>query len=134
MGQNKIYNDYLNSANIIIGMSGGEGWGLPEFHSVAMGKYGVIMDAHGYKSWANKNNSVLVQPNSKIEGYDGMFFNKGLPYNQGNIYDFDGEEFIAGCEKAIEKVKENKINKEGLKLQEEFTSEKLLKNVLSYLN
>jgi hypothetical protein len=134
MGQNKIYNDYLNSANIIIGMSGGEGWGLPEFHSVAMGKYGVIMDAHGYKSWANENNSVLVQPNSKIEGYDGMFFNKGLPYNQGNIYDFDGEEFIAGCEKAIEKVKENKINKEGLKLQEEFSSEKLLKNVLSYLN
>lgn len=134
MGQNKIYNDYLNSANIIIGMSGGEGWGLPEFHSVAMGKYGVIMDAHGYKSWANKNNSFLVQPNSKIEAYDGMFFNKGLPYNQGNIYDFDGEEFIVGCEKAIEKVKENKINKEGLKLQEEFTSEKLLKNVLSYLN
>lgn len=134
MGQNKIYNDYLNSSNIIIGMSGGEGWGLPEFHSVAMGKYGVIMDAHGYKSWANKNNSVLVQPNSKIEGYDGMFFNKGLPYNQGNIYDFDGEEFIAGCEKAIEKVKENKINKEGLKLQQEFTSEKLLKNVLSYLS
>jgi hypothetical protein len=134
MGQNKIYNDYLNSANIIIGMSGGEGWGLPEFHSVAMGKHAVIMDAHGYKSWANKNNSILVQPNSKIEGYDGMFFNKGLPYNQGNIYDFDGDEFIAGCEKAIEKVKENRINKEGLKLQEEFTSEKLLKNVLSYLN
>jgi hypothetical protein len=133
MGQNKIYNDYLNSANVIIGMSGAEGWGLPEFHSVAMGKYGIIMNAHGYKSWANKNNSILVEPNSKIEAYDGIFFPKGGSFNQGNIYDFDGNEFIAACEEAIEKVKENNTNKEGLKLQEEFTSEKFVENIISHL-
>jgi glycosyltransferase involved in cell wall biosynthesis len=133
MGQNKIYNDFLNSANIVLGMSGAEGWGLPEFHSVAMGKHAVIMDAHGYKSWANENNSVLVQPNSKIESYDGMFFNKGGPYNQGSIYDFSDEEFINGCELAIKKVESDKVNKEGLKLQQEFTSEKFIENVLSHL-
>jgi hypothetical protein len=133
MGQNKIYNDFLNSANIVLGMSGAEGWGLPEFHSVAMGKYGVIMDAHAYKSWANENNSVLVKPNSKIEAYDGMFFHKGAPYNQGNIYDFNEEEFINGCELAIKKVESDKINKEGLKLQQEFTSEKFMENVISHL-
>ena len=133
MGQNKIYNDFLNSSNVVLGMSGAEGWGLPEFHSVAMGKYAVIMDAHGYKSWANENNSVLVKPNSKIEAYDGMFFNKGGPYNQGNIYDFNEEEFINGCELAIKKVESDKVNKEGLKLQQEFTSEKFIENVISHL-
>jgi hypothetical protein len=133
MGQNKIYNDFLNSANIVLGMSGAEGWGLPEFHSVAMGKHAVIMNAHGYKSWANENNSVLVEPNSKMECYDGVFFHKGLPYNQGNIYDFDENDFISGCELAVKRVEDSKTNKQGLKLQEEFTSEKLIENILPHL-
>ena len=133
MGQNKIYNDFLNSSDIVLGMSGSEGWGLPEFHSVAMGKHSVIMNAHGYKSWANKDNSILVEPHSKIEAYDGMFFHKGLPYNQGNIYDFNEEDFINGCELAIKRVENDKVNKEGLKLQEEFTSEKFIENIVSHL-
>jgi hypothetical protein len=131
MGQNNIYNDFLNSGNIIIGMSGGEGWGLPEFHSVAMGKHSIIMNAHGYKSWANEDNSVLVEPNSKIEAYDGIFFHKGHPYNQGNIYDFNGDDFISACELAIKKVEKDKINRAGLKLQDEFSSDKLANNILS---
>ena len=51
MPTNTAYNDYLNSGDIIIGMSGGEGWGLPEFHSVALGKYGIILNAHAYKEF-----------------------------------------------------------------------------------
>jgi len=133
MGQNSIYNDFLNSGNIIIGMSGGEGWGLPEFHSVAMGKHSVIMNAHGYKSWANEDNSVLVEPNSKIEAYDGIFFHKGHPYNQGNIYDFNGDDFVSACELAIKKVEKDKINRAGLKLQDEFSSAKLANNILSHI-
>jgi len=133
MGQNSIYNDFLNSGNIIIGMSGGEGWGLPEFHSVAMGKHSIIMNAHGYKSWANEDNSVLVEPNSKIEAYDGIFFHKGHPYNQGNIYDFNGDDFISACELAIKKVEKDKINRVGLKLQDEFSSAKLANNILSHI-
>ena len=133
MGQNKIYNDFLNSGNIIIGMSGGEGWGLPEFHSVAMGKHSVIMNAHGYKSWANEDNSVLVEPSSKTEAYDGVFFHKGHPYNQGQIYDFNGDDFISSCELAIKRVEKDKINKVGLKLQNEFTSDKLVSNILNHI-
>ena len=133
MGQNSIYNDFLNSGNIIIGMSGGEGWGLPEFHSVAMGKHSIIMNAHGYKSWANEDNSVLVEPNSKIEAYDGIFFHKGHPYNQGNIYDFNGDDFVSACELAIKKVEKDKINRAGLKLQDEFSSAKLANNILSHI-
>lgn len=133
MGQNKIYNDFLNSGNIVLGMSGGEGWGLPEFHSVAMGKHAVIMNAHGYKSWANEDNCTLVEPNSKTEAYDGIFFHKGAPYNQGNIYDFDGSDFISACEVAIKKTETQKLNQQGLALQKEFSSEKFLQNILTHL-
>lgn len=130
MQKNSIYNDFLNSADIIIGMSGGEGWGLPEFHSVAIGKHGVIMNAHAYKDWANDKNVTLVNPSGKIEAYDNMFFQRGSPFNQGNIFDFDEDEFIDACEKTIEKVKNNKLNEQGLLLQDQFTSENMTNNIL----
>ena len=96
-----------------------------------MGKHSVVLNAHSYKDWANDNNSVLVSPNGTTEVYDGMFFHKGQPFNQGNIFDFDEDEFIDGCEKAIERVKEKKLNEEGLKLQEEFTLENTFDSIMS---
>jgi hypothetical protein len=133
MGKNAIYNDFLNSGDIILGLSGGEGWGLPEFHSVGLGKHAVIMDAHSYKGWANEKNSTLVNPSGKIEAYDGMFFHKGHPFNQGNIFDYNEDEFIAACEEAIKKVEENRVNEEGLKIQEEFTVDKTLDRILEFV-
>lgn len=131
MQKNSLYNDYLNSADIIIGMSGGEGWGLPEFQSVSIGKHAIILNAHAYKEWATKENSVLVEPNGKLEAYDGMFFQKGNNFNQGNIFDFSADDFISACELVVEKVKRNRLNNEGLKLQDKFTSEKLATNILN---
>jgi len=131
--KNSDYNDLINSADIVLGMSGAEGWGLPEFHSTAIGKHAVILNAHAYKEWANNENSILVNPSSKIEAYDNMFFHKGQIFNQGNIYDFNEDEFISACEKAIEKVSISKVNKSGLKLQEEFSSEKFADNVLNII-
>ena len=133
MPTNDLYNDYLNSADVIIGMSGGEGWGLPEFHSIGLGKHGVILNAHGYKGWANEENSILVQPKEKIDSYDDVFFKEGMQYNQGQIFDFDEEEFIFACETAIEKVKENRVNEAGLKIQEDFPVSKTLDSLLELL-
>ena len=133
MGQNALYNDYLNSADIVIGMSGGEGWGLPEFQSVALGKYAIVLDVNGYKSWANKENSILINPSEKIEAYDNMFFRKDQPFNQGNIFTFDEDEFIAGCEKAIEQVRINSVNANGLKLQDQFSSQNMADQILNHL-
>jgi hypothetical protein len=98
-----------------------------------MGKHAVVMNAHGYKSWANEENSILVEQNSKVEAYDGVFFHKGLPYNQGTIYDFNGDDFISACELAIKRVEKNKSNINGLSLQEKFSSDKFTSNVLKYL-
>lgn len=133
MQTNEIYNDYLNSADIIIGMSGGEGWGLPEFHSLALGKHAVILDAHVYKDWANKDNAVLVQPSNKIEVYDNMFFQKGSPFNQGNIFTFKEDSFISGCEEAIKRCESNRVNSKGLELQNEFTIDNTVSKILKLM-
>jgi len=118
---NDQYNDFLNSGNVIIGMSGGEGWGLPEFHSVALGKHSVILNASAYKGWANEKNSVLVHPCGKWPAEDGTFFKKGTAFNQGEIYTFSEGEFIEACDQATERVRKNTINDEGLKLQSDFS-------------
>jgi hypothetical protein len=114
-------------------MSGGEGWGLPEFHSVGLGKHSVILNASGYKEWATTENSVLVNPSGKIEAYDGIFFKKGEPFNQGLIYDFNEDDFISGCEEAIKRHQKSRVNKEGLKIKETFTVEKTLNQLLKII-
>lgn len=133
MPTNSIYNDYLNSSDIVIGMSGAEGWGLPEFNSLCLGKHGVILNAHAYKGWANEENATLVNPSGKVESYDGVFFKKGSPFNQGNIFDFDHNEFLKSCDIAIDKVKKDRVNTAGIKLQDKFTYEKMVDSILSYL-
>ena len=133
MGKNSLYNDFLNSADIVIGMSGGEGWGLPEFHSVALGKHSVILNAHSYKEFANEDNSVLVEPNGKIACYDGKFFREGTPFNQGQIYTWDEDDFIDGCELAIKRVESSKINEKGLELQYQFPLSKTVDALLDHL-
>lgn len=118
---NDQYNDFLNSGDIVVGMSGGEGWGLPEFHSVALGKHAVILNASAYKGWANEKNSVQVHPCGKWPAEDGKFFQKGSAFNQGNIYTFSEGELIEACEEAEKRVRKDSVNSEGLKLQEDFT-------------
>lgn len=130
MPENATYNAFLNSAKIVLGMSGGEGWGLPEFHSVALGKHAVIHNCAGYKDWANSENSVLVEPRQKVNAHDGKFFINGSPWNQGNIFAFDDNEFIAGCEAAINRLGESEINWSGMKLRQKFTYRKMAESVI----
>ena len=133
MEKNIVYNDFLNSGDIVIGMSGGEGWGLPEFHSVAIGKHSVILNSTGYKEWADSDNSVLVNPSAKISSVDGIFFKEGAEYNQGRIYDFEEDAFIHACETAIKRLEENRINEKGLELKNKFTYSNTTDKILEHL-
>lgn len=133
MSTNEMYNDYLNSGDIIIGMSGAEGFGLPEFQSVALGKHAVLLNAHVYTDWANSESAVLVNPTGKVEAYDGAFFHKGQLFNQGNIFTWDDDEFIHACEVAIERVENNRVNEAGLKLQNEYTTSKTVDSILDVI-
>lgn len=133
MDKNLTYNDFLNSGDIILGMSGAEGWGLPEFHSTAIGKHSVILNASGYKEWASEENSVLVEPSGKIKAADGMFFHEKGEYNQGRIFDFNEDDFINGCEQAIKRLESNKTNEKGLELQKNFTYAKTAEAILNLM-
>ena len=53
------------------------------------------------------------------------------PFNQGNIYTFDTDEFVAAMESAEEKA--TTVNAEGIKLQKEFTYEKTLNKILEVI-
>ena len=75
----------------------------------------------------------MTTQNTYNKGYDGMFFRKGMPFNQGNIFSFNDEAFIDGCEKAIEKFRNNRVNEKGLELQQKFTYEKTTDNLLQKL-
>lgn len=132
MKTNAEYNDFLNSNDIILA-GGNESWGLPEFHSVALGKHAVVLNVNGYKSWANEDNSILISPNGKAPCYDNIFFHPNQPFNQGNFYTFSDEDFIQGCEQAIKRVEKNRVNTEGLKLQQEFTWNKTVDIILNEL-
>lgn len=134
MKKNSVYNDFLNSGNIILGMSGAEGWGLPEFQSVAIGKHSVILNATGYKQWTNEKNSVLVEPSGKQPIYDNTFFKEGGQFNQGNMFVFEEDSFIEGCEKAIERYKNKSLNEEGLKIQKDFPVSRTVDLLLEKIN
>lgn len=134
ISKNKTYNEFLNSADVVIGMSSGEGWSIPEFTSVALGKHGVILNAHAHATWANERNSVLVNPlKNKIDCYDNLFFKKGMEINQGQYFNYNEDEFINACEEVIKRVENNRLNEEGLKLQQEFTYEKTVNQLLELI-
>ena len=112
-------------------MSSGEGWGIPEFSSTAIGKHAVILNAHAYQTWANEKNSVFVNPlDQKIDCYDNVFFKKGADINQGQYFNYKEDDFIAACEEVVKRVESNRTNLEGLKLQEEFTYSKTVDSLL----
>ena len=130
---NKQYNDFLNSIDIMLCPSGGEGWGLPEFQATALGAHAVVLNCSGYKGWANKDNSVLIEPSIKINSEDGKFFVKGSPFNQGEFCSFSPEEMIEGCEKALKRYENNRVNPEGLELQSDFTYKKTAEQCINTL-
>jgi hypothetical protein len=116
MGTNAEYNSFLQSGQIYLAMSGGEGRGLPEYHATALGAWPVALNAHAYKDYFTTDNAVLVNPNGKVPAADGVFFGTSGPYNIGNLFDFDGDQFVAACEEAERRAAQG-LNTKGLELQ-----------------
>lgn len=116
MQSNAEYNAFLQSGQIYLAMSGGEGRGLPEFHATALGAWPVALNAHAYKDYLNKDNAILVNPSGKVPAFDGMFFPQTGPFNVGNLFDFNGDEFVAACEEAEKRASQG-LNKNGMALQ-----------------
>ena len=62
-----------------------------------------------------------------------MFFRKGEMYNQGTIFDFSEDDFISACDEAIKKVESNRVNEEGLKIQQDFHVSKTTDALLAHM-
>lgn len=114
---NSTLNDAYNSTDIVLDMSGGESISLPSLNCVAIGKHAVVNYNTGIKDWANDENCVLIKPNGKEPVYDGVFFQQGSKFNQGNIYTFDVNDLYNGIEAAITRFNASNVNEAGKKLQ-----------------
>src|SRR5690606_10616748 len=118
---NSVYNQVLNAQDICLtGMSHAEGFNLPLFHSLALGKQAVVFNDHVHKDYCTAENSFLVEPNGeKIDSHDGVFFKTGLPINQGKYNDWNEEDFLDKCEEAVKVCFEN--NTAGEELKDKFS-------------
>lgn len=123
---NKLY----NSADIdLSGFSSAEGWGLPAFMATALGKWSIVTNCSAHKDWATKDNSILVEAGEMRKVYDGIFFQEGQPFSQGNIYSFTAEQLVSAFERA-EKLARTP-NTEGKKLMEQFTYKRTVDEILA---
>ena len=126
-------NQYLNSIDIDLGgLSGAEGWNLPSFNATCLGKWSIVLNHTAHKDWANKENSILVEPSGQSSISDSKFFFEGSEFNQGQKFSFTEHQFNEATELAISKCKSK--NTEGQKLKEKFsyknTTNKLLDALL----
>jgi glycosyltransferase involved in cell wall biosynthesis len=101
MPTNAQYNDFLNSCDIFLGMSGGEGRDLPVYQAASLGKKIVALNAHAYQDYLNHDNSWLVEPNGKTPAVDNVFFHQNSEYNIGNFYTWDDNEFLTKLNDAV---------------------------------
>ncbi len=114
---NADYSVTLQSSDIVLACSGGEGWDLPTFHATAMGAWPVVMKAHAYLDFMTDENAIMVTPNGKVPAVDNRFFHANAPVNQGNLFTVSDEDFDAGMVEAERRVKEIGLNTKGLELQ-----------------
>lgn len=129
---NSEVNEYLNAIDIdLSGLSGAEGWNLPAFNSTCLGKWSIVLNATSHKDWATSENSILVEPSSTEEIYDGAFFHKGGEFNQGIMHSFSDESFHSAIDSAINKCKS--INEKGGNLKEKFSYSNTIQKILDII-
>lgn len=132
--RNSDLNTLFNSVDIVIGLSGAEGWNLPLHTCLGLGKHAVVLDATGHKEFANSENSTLLEPSGMEDSSDGIFFHKGAKFNQGQIYNFTQNRAWEGFEKALDKLKTcGKVNVAGRATQS-FTVSKTVDKLLTYVD
>ncbi len=115
------------------GLSLCEGFNLPLFTHLCLGKHAVVLDAHVHKDYATAENSVLVEPTSKIKAVDGLFFHENGQFLQGNWYNWQDNDVLAAMDKAVERFKANPANEAGRQLKNTFTWEKTVDTIFSVL-
>ncbi len=129
----KELNEGLNVCDIVLDMSGGEGFSIPSFSALALGKHGVVHNCSSIKDWAAESGAVMVEPTGKEPVFDNIFFKQGQDFNQGNIFTFDENDFLTACDVAVSKYESNPVNEQGLLLQKKYTWSKTMDGIQTAL-
>lgn len=128
---NSQMNDAYCSSDIdLTGLSLAEGFNLPAFNITALGGHSIVLNHTGHKEWATKENCLLIEPEDKEPIYDNIFFREGDEFNQGNRYSISESKMEEAMKESLSLPK---VNKEGLKLQEQFTYSKTLEGIIRLL-
>ena len=128
---NSEVNDLYNSCDIdLSGLSSGEGWNLPAFNSTCLGKWSIVTNYSSHKDWANKDNSILVEPSGTRPVNDGLFFGT-KDFNTGSFCEVSDESILEAFEKAEKVAKTNNAN--GEKLAQKFTYKKMYDDIMSHI-
>ncbi len=128
---NTMVNSLMNACDVHISMSGAEGWSLPIFNALCLGKQVIASNDHAHKEFVSINNSILVEAGDKIDLIDNRFFVKGGQFNQGSFSSFNKNGFLNALDKSIPIAKERNV--EGEKLKEKFSLPKTVDKLLSYV-
>lgn len=130
---NSEVNEFLNAIDIdLTGLSGAEGWNLPAFNATCLGKWSIVLNSTSHKDWANKENSIFIEPDGTEPIYDGSFFQQGSPFNQGNMCSISDETITKALEKS--ETFYGKINEKGLELPSKFTYKNTLNKIMEVIN
>lgn len=130
--KNAQMNEVYNVADVnLSGGSSAEGFNLPFFNSLALGKQCVSLNAHAHLDFATEENSILFEPTELMDMADGIFFKPGEEFNQGKQWDWNESDLLMALEKA-EKVAKNR-NVAGELLKEQFSVERTVDLLLDSL-
>ncbi len=105
---------YQNIDIDLSGISGAEGFGLPAFNNLCLGKKSIVLDAHAHKDFATAENAVLVEPNGMIDIFDEVFFGRN-GFNQGEMFTFSESDVLAAMDEVLTREEPNKKAAEELK-------------------
>ncbi len=131
LGTNAEVNELTNAIDIdLSGASFSESWNLPAFNATCLGKWSIVTNYGGHKSWANTENSVQIESEGLKECYDDWFFHKGKDFNQGSFCYYSDDALIDAFERAEKKA--GTINQSGLDTGKKFTYSKTLDQILSH--
>lgn len=119
----------LNSCDVVLDMSGGEGFSIPSFTATALGKQAVLSNFSSLADWGPQGGAIMVPHGSMEDAYDSHFFVKGGEFNQGQIAGFNKQGFLDACEEAATLAKYGP-NQKGLSLKREWTWDRTLKILL----
>lgn len=135
--KNSEFNKIIDRIDIdLSGLSGAEGWGLPCFNSICLGKVSVVLNAHAHKDFANSENCILVEPNDTIDIHDGMFFNKGDEFNQGDMFTLSESAVGESYQKSLDFFKTcSKVDRQqrGISLQSKFSVSNTVEKLLEWV-